>query len=131
MFRPGESRVGVLPRTLVPVLGSARTREDRQIHGELEGTRILRSSGATPYRQTVIAINNFNFSFNCMMCVERRGKEERNSQRKRHIWQERNTLDECGSYVCEGVKERKKRLKERREDSQRWPELAALLVPTK
>lgn len=89
--------MGVLPRTLVTVLGSARRREDRQIHGELEGTRILRSSGATPHRQTVIAINNF--SFNCMMCVEMGRKEERNSQRKRHIWQKRNTLDECGSYV--------------------------------
>lgn len=53
---------GVLPRTLVPLLGSARAREDRQIHVELEGTRILRNSGATPHRQTVIIINNFNFS---------------------------------------------------------------------
>lgn len=61
-FRPGESRVGVLPRTLVPMLGSARAREDRKIHVELEGTRILRSSGATPHRQTVIIINDFNFS---------------------------------------------------------------------
>lgn len=47
--------------------------------------------------QTVFAINNF--SFNCMMCVEMGRKEERNSQRKRHIWQKRNTLDECGSHV--------------------------------
>ena len=61
-FRPGERRVGVLPRTLVPMLGSARAREDRQIHVELEGTRILRSSEATPHRQTVIIIHNFNFS---------------------------------------------------------------------
>lgn len=61
-FRPGERRAGVLPRTLVPVPGSARAREDRQIHVELEGTRILRSSGATPHRQTMIIINNFNFS---------------------------------------------------------------------
>lgn len=52
----------VLRRTLVPMLGSARASEDRQIHEELEGTRILRSSGATPHRQTVIIINNFNFS---------------------------------------------------------------------
>lgn len=54
--------MGVLPRTLVPMLGSARAREDRQIHVELEGTRILRSSEATPHRQTVIIIHNFNFS---------------------------------------------------------------------
>lgn len=54
--------MGVLHRTLVPMLGSARASEDRQIHVELEGTRILRSSGATPHRQTVIIINNFNFS---------------------------------------------------------------------
>lgn len=51
-FRPGERRVGVLRRTLVPMLGSARASEDRQIHVELEGTRILRSIGATPHRQT-------------------------------------------------------------------------------
>lgn len=52
----------VLSRTLVPMPGSARAKEDRQIHVELEGTRILRSSRATPHRQTVIIINNFNFS---------------------------------------------------------------------
>lgn len=46
--------MGVLPRTLVPMLGSARAREERQIHVEFEGTRILRSSRATPHRQTVI-----------------------------------------------------------------------------
>lgn len=46
----------------VPMLGSARAREDRQIHVELEGTRILRSSEATPHRQTVIIIHNSNFS---------------------------------------------------------------------
>lgn len=39
-FRPGEGRVGVLPRTLVPMLSSARAREERQIHVEFEGTRI-------------------------------------------------------------------------------------------
>lgn len=44
--------MGVLPRTLIPVLGSARAREDRQTRVELEGTRILRSSRATPHRQT-------------------------------------------------------------------------------
>lgn len=43
-------------------VGTARAREDRHIHVELEGTRILRNSGATPHRQTVIIINNFNFS---------------------------------------------------------------------
>lgn len=54
--------MGALPGTLIPVLGSARAREDRQTCVELEGTRILRSSRATPHRQTVIIINNFSFS---------------------------------------------------------------------
>lgn len=83
--------MGVLPRTLVPVLGSARTREDRQIHGELEGTRILRSSGATPYRQTVIAINNFNFSFNCMMCGEGKKGGEKQPEEEAHMAGEKHT----------------------------------------
>lgn len=35
-FRPGERRVSVPPRTLVPMLGSVRAREDRQRHVELK-----------------------------------------------------------------------------------------------
>lgn len=48
------------------------------MHRELQGTRILKSSRATPYRQTVIIINIF--SLNYMMCVqdgwEGRGREK-------------------------------------------------------
>lgn len=80
--------MGVLPRTLVSVLGSARTREDRQIHGELEGTRILRSSGATPHRQTVIAINNF--SFNCMMCGDGKKGGEKQPEEEAHMAEEKH-----------------------------------------
>lgn len=55
--------MGVLRRTLVPMLGSARASKDRQIHVELEGTRILRSSRSTPHRQTDSDYHNkFNFS---------------------------------------------------------------------
>lgn len=81
--------MGVLPRTLLPMLGSARTKEDRQIHIELEGTRILRSSGATPHRWTVIIINNF--SLNYMMCVEVGREGERNRARGRGTHGRRET----------------------------------------
>lgn len=72
----------VLPRTPVPVLRSGQGyREDRWIQEELQGTRILGSSRATPHRQTVIVINIF--SLNYVMCIEggKTGrKRERNTQ---------------------------------------------------
>lgn len=87
-FRPGESSVDVLrPRTFVPTLSSARAREERQIYVELEGTRILRSSSVTPHRQTVIIMNNFNFSLTCDVCGGEKKGGQKQSQSKRHIWQ--------------------------------------------
>lgn len=56
------------------MLGSGHShREDGQMHRELQGTRILRSSRATPHRQRVIVINIF--SLNYMMCIG--GKKKR------------------------------------------------------
>lgn len=56
------------------------------MHRELQGTRILKSSRATPYRQTVIIINIFSLNY---MCVkdgwEERGREK-DKQRKRHMY---------------------------------------------
>lgn len=51
-------------------------REDGQIHRELQGTRILRSSRATPHRQRVIVINIFSLYY--MMCMggEKKTKED-------------------------------------------------------
>jgi len=63
----------------MPRLGKGH-REDGQMHRELQGTRILRSSRATtPHRQTVVIINVF--SLNYMMCVEG-GSRERERKRQ-------------------------------------------------
>lgn len=78
------------------------------MHRELQGTRILKSSRATPYRQTVIIINIF--SLNYMMCVkdgwEERGREKDKQTKEEAYVQEgeggRDTPDEYGSE-CEGV----------------------------
>lgn len=54
------------------------------MHRKLQGTRIQRSSRATPYRQTVIITNIF--SLNYMMCAEggrKEGEKKTNGQRKR------------------------------------------------
>lgn len=60
------------------MLSSARAGEERQIYVELEGTRILRSSRVTPHRQTVIIMNNFNFSLTCDVCGgEKKGDRNR------------------------------------------------------
>lgn len=57
------------------MLGSGHShREDGQMHRELQGTRILRSSRATPHRQRVIVINIF--SLNYMMCIGERKRDK-------------------------------------------------------
>lgn len=75
------------------------------MHRELQGTRILKSSRATPYRQTVIIINIFSLNY---MCVkdgwEERGREKDKQTKEEAYVQEggRDTPDEYGSE-CEGV----------------------------
>lgn len=85
--RPGEGKGAILPRPSAPRPSFGKGHgKDGQMHRELQGTRILRSSRATtPHRQTVIIINVF--SLNYMMCVEggsREGRKKTDRQRKRH-----------------------------------------------
>lgn len=58
------------------------------MHRELQGTRILKSSRATPFRQTVIIINIFRV--NHMMCRGwvggKEGEKKTDRQRKRHMY---------------------------------------------
>lgn len=79
--------MAILPRPPAPMLSSGQGhREDGQIHRELQGTRIRRSSRATSQRQTVIIINIF--SLNYMMCVEggrREGRKQINEETNREM----------------------------------------------
>lgn len=57
------------------MLGAGQAlREDRQIHRELQGTRILRSSRATP--TDVIIINTFILNYTMCRRGMRRGAEK-------------------------------------------------------
>lgn len=105
-------------------------------HRKLQGTRILRSSRATPPQtdKTVIVINIFNL--NDMMCVEgARRQGEKKTDKGRDVQeirvQETNqTVVAVKVRLWDGGEEGGDRQRQRRrEDSQR-PEHAALLVPT-
>lgn len=105
------------------------------MHRELQGTRILKSSRATPYRQTVIIINIF--SLNYMMCVkdgwEERGREK-DRRRKRHMYrkmrvEETHLMNMAVSVRVWGRGEEEGDRQEKGRQ-QRRPEHAALLVPT-
>lgn len=90
-FRWGERRVMSYPEPLYPCWALPGLGKTDKIHVELEGTRILRSSGVTPHRQTVIIINNSNFSLNYMMCVEVGRRGEKQSQRRGTYGRRENT----------------------------------------
>lgn len=67
--------MAILPRPSAPMPSFGKGhRQDGQMHRELQGTRIQRSSRATPpLRQTVIITNVCNL--NHMMCVDGGSRE--------------------------------------------------------
>lgn len=105
--RSGEGRVVVLPKLPAPMLSSGQGhREDRQMHRELQGTRVPRSSRATPHRQidrqTMILIHIFTLKY--MMSEWGRGSERKG---QRNTGKEsRDKPDKCGSE-SEHVRERR------------------------
>lgn len=106
-------------------------REDGQMHRELQGTRILRSSGATPHRQTDSDSNKHLQLKRCDECtgcvwggLKKTEKETQEDESRG------DKPDECGSE-SEGVREGRGEKGQARTDSQRWPKHEALLVPTK
>lgn len=107
------------------------------MHRELQGTRIRRGSGAAAPPQTVIIINVF--SLNYVMCVEGGGTEGEKTTKGEMSGEMgdeggRDEPDGCGSEsegVGRGAERGDSQTQERQEDSQKRPEHAALLVPTK